>query len=87
MKRVLQQYMYNLGVLASIAMNVIVLLGSPHESTSMRVAREVYRECNPAWRWQLSAYAINSLFRVINNEENHPLDALDGEDHAREIII
>lgn len=79
--------MYNLGVLASIAMNVIVLLGSPHESTSMRVAREVYKEGNPAWRWQASAWAINKLFRVINNEENHLLDALDGEDNAKEISI
>jgi len=82
---VARQYTYNLGVLASIAFNVVFLLGSPHESTSMRVARMIYVEKTEKKHWIYAGSAINWIFRVINNEDNHLLDALDGEDNAREL--
>lgn len=85
MRRLAHQYIYNLGVLGSIAFNVVFLGGSPHESTSMRVARMVYTEKTDKLRWIYAGRAINALFRIINNEDNHLLDALDGEDNAKEL--
>lgn len=80
----MKQYLYNLGVLLSISFNVIVLFGSPHESTSMRVARELYAENNEGLGWVLAGRLINGLFFW---EENHLKDALDGEDHANDLGI
>jgi hypothetical protein len=49
MTRLVLNYLYNLGVLASQAVNTIVLFGDPDESLSGRLGKRWHRRQPPAW--------------------------------------
>lgn len=78
---VLVIYIYNWLVLVSKAVNV-VFGGSPHESLSMRVGRKYYTERKRNWWINAQKNIINAIFWF---EDNHILDAVNGEDTAKDL--
>lgn len=69
-------------VLISKAFNTLHF-GTPHESFSQKVARKVIIEKSESFYWSFWAWLINFIFsRWQFREENHLLDALDGENRS-----
>ena len=76
------RYLYNILVACSHLLNAL-LLGSPHESISVRTGKAMEHD-RCGW-YRHHAYFINWMFRTFLGEENHLSDAVNGEDKAIEL--